>query len=46
MIRRHYTVIRVVISIVTVIPFVALIVNRYEWVAVALCVTQRLSTSI
>ena len=39
MIKRHYTVIRVVISIVTVISFVALIVNRYEWVAVALFVS-------
>jgi len=39
MIKRHYTVIRVVISIVTVIAFVALIVNRYEWVAVALFVS-------
>jgi len=39
MIKRHYTVIRVVISIVTVIAFVTLIVNRYEWVAVALFVS-------
>ncbi len=39
MIKRHYTVIRVVISIITVIAFVALIVNRYEWVAVALFVS-------
>jgi len=39
MIKRHYTVIRVVIRIVTVIAFVALIVNRYEWVAVALFVS-------
>jgi len=29
MIKRDYTIIRVVISIVTVIAFIALIVNRY-----------------
>ena len=36
MIKRHYTIIRVVISIVTMIAFIALIVNRYEWIAFAL----------
>jgi hypothetical protein len=37
MIKRDYTIIRVVISIVAVIAFVALIVNRYaEWPALAL----------
>ena len=39
MIRRHYTIIRVVISIVTVIAFVALIVNHYEWPAIVLFVS-------
>jgi hypothetical protein len=39
MIKRHYTVIRVVISIVTVTAFVALIVNHHERVAVALFVS-------
>lgn len=38
MIRRHYTIIRVVISIVTIIAFVALIVNHYEWPAIVLFV--------
>jgi hypothetical protein len=36
MIKRHYTIIRVAISIVAVIAFIALIVNRYEWVAFVL----------
>ena len=36
MIKRHTTIIRVVISIVAVIAFVALIVNRHEWEAFAL----------
>jgi hypothetical protein len=37
MLKRDYTIIRVVISIVTVIAFVALIINRYsEWPALAL----------
>ena len=36
MIKRDYTIIRVVISIVTVIAFAALIINRYEWPAFAL----------
>ena len=39
MIKRHYTVIRVVISIVALTAFVALIVNHYEWVAFALFVS-------
>jgi hypothetical protein len=39
MIKWHYTLIRVVISIVAVTAFVALIVNRYEWVAFALFVS-------
>jgi hypothetical protein len=39
MIKWHYALIRVVISIVAVTAFVALIVNRYEWVAFALFVS-------
>jgi hypothetical protein len=39
MIKRNYTVIRVVISIVAVTAFVALIVNHYEWIAFALFVS-------
>jgi len=35
-IRRHYTIIRVIISIVTVIAFVGLIVSHHEWIALAL----------
>jgi hypothetical protein len=38
MTKRHTTIIRVVISIVAVIAFVALIVNRHEWEAFALFV--------
>ena len=40
MIKRDYTIIRVVISIITVIAVIALIVNRYpEWSAIALFVS-------
>ncbi|HKD24797.1 MAG TPA: hypothetical protein VKC66_02610 [Xanthobacteraceae bacterium] len=40
MIKRDYTIIRVVISIITVIAVIALIVNRYpEWSVIALAVS-------
>jgi hypothetical protein len=39
MTKRHYTIIRILISIVTMAIFIALIVNGYGWLPVTIFVT-------
>jgi hypothetical protein len=39
MTKRHYTIIRILISIVTMAIFIALIVNGYGWLPVTVFVT-------